>query len=277
MEYCKLSNGMKLPKMVLGSFNISSQDALLEMVKTALAQGVNAFDTAPSYGSEEILGNALKYLGIARNEVFISNKVDGWQMYENLGEIEMYLDISLRKLKTDFVDLLLVHWPFPKYLLSTWNCMEKLYKKGKVRAIGLCNIDVRTYRKFIAEGIEIKPHIIQNEISPFNADIASTQLFFNEGIVVEAYSPLCRMIQDIRSNEILNELAKKYNKSIAQIILRWHIERGIVPVFTSSKAQRIVENTTIWDFSIDNNDVEQITSLDRHYKIFPESFGCPGY
>ncbi len=277
MEFFELSNGIKMPRMVLGSFNIGNQGIMNDMIRAAFDQGVSAFDTSPSYGSEGLLGNALQASGICREKVLLSDKIDGWQMCKSNGEIEKYLDASLAALKTDYIDLLLIHWPFPKYIVPTWKCMEKLYKKGKVRSIGLCNMNARVYLEFMKNDIEIKPHVIQNEISPFYTDSDSVQLFLGEGIAVEAYSPLCRMIPDIRTNEVLNTLSEKYGRSIAQIILRWHIERGIIPVFTSSKPNRIVENTSIWDFSIEKADVELISSLNRHYKIFPESFGCPGY
>lgn len=277
MEFFGLPNGVIMPKMVLGSFNIGDQHTMNEMIATAIQQGVNAFDTSPSYGSEAILGSAIKAQGIKREEILLTDKVDGWQMYESDGEVERYLDVSLKALQIDYVDLLLIHWPFERYITKTWNCMERMYRKGKVRAIGLCNMNVRTYQDFREKGIEIKPHVIQNEISPFRTDIDSTLFFQNEGIAVEAYSPLCRMIPDIKFDMVLNSLAKKYGKSIAQIILRWDIERGIIPVFTSSKPQRISENTNIWDFEMEKEDVDRISALNRDYKIFPESFGCPGY
>ena len=277
MEFFELSNGVIMPKMVLGSFNIGVQSVMNEMITAALNQGVNAFDTSPSYGSETILGTAIKAQEIKREKILLTDKVDGWQMYESDGEVEKYLDVSLKALQTDYVDLLLVHWPFKRYIAKTWACMERMYRKGKVRAIGLCNMNVRKYQEFQELGIEIKPHVIQNEISPFWTDVDSTVFFQSEGIAVQAYSPLCRMVPDIKSNMVLNSLAEKYGKSIAQMILRWDIERGIAPVFTSSKPQRISENTNIWDFAMEKEDVEMIFSLNRDYKIFPESFGCPGY
>ncbi len=277
MEFLELSNGVRMSKMALGSYNINDQSVMNGIIAAAIGQGVNVFDTSPSYGSETMLGTAIKKQEIKRNQILLTDKVDGWQMCESDGNIEKYIDVSLKALETDYIDILLVHWPFERYVVQTWACMERMYRKGKVRAIGFCNMSARKYQEFQKHGFEIKPHLIQNEISPFWTDVDSTLFFQGEGVVVQAYSPLCRMISDIKSNPVLNFLAKRYKKSIAQIILRWNIDRGIVPVFTSSNPKRIVENTDIWDFAMVKEDVEMILSLNRDYKIFPESFGCPGY
>ena len=266
-----------MPKMVLGSFNISEQEIINNMVSTALAEGVNGFDTSPSYGSEEILGKALQNAGINRKKVFISDKIDIWQMYEGKGEIRKYVEKSLKDLKTDYLDLLLIHWPFRRYLLETWKSFESLYEQKFVRSIGLCNVNSRVYSEFMQSEINIEPHVIQVEISPLRTINQDLELFFKTDVVVEAYSPLCRMVPQLKDNTILQMLAKKYDKSIAQIILRWHLERGVVPVFTSSKPERIRENVDVFNFKLEQSDIKLITSLNADYKIFPESYGCPGY
>lgn len=277
MEYISLTNGVCMPKMVLGSFNISEQEIINNMVSTALAEGVNGFDTSPSYGSEEILGKALQNAGINRKKVFISDKIDIWQMYEGKGEIRKYVEKSLKDLKTDYLDLLLIHWPFRRYLLETWKSFESLYEQKFVRSIGLCNVNSRVYSEFMQSEINIEPHVIQVEISPLRTINQDLELFFKTDVVVEAYSPLCRMVPQVKDNTILQMLAKKYDKSIAQIILRWHLERGVVPVFTSSKPERIRENVDVFNFKLEQSDIKLITSLNADYKIFPESYGCPGY
>lgn len=277
MEYISLSNGVNMPKAVLGSFNISEQEIIDNMISTALSEGVNGFDTSPSYGSEIILGRALQNTGIEREKVFLTDKIDAWQMYEGNGNITKYVEKSLRDLKTDYLDLLLIHWPFRKYLLETWKSFEALYKQGLVRAIGLCNVNSRIYSEFLQSGISIEPHVVQVEISPLRTIDQDLDLFLKSGVIVEAYSPLCRMVPEVRNNAILQEIAAKYEKSIPQIILRWHLERGVIPVFTSSKPERIKENVEIFDFKMTRSDVDLITSLNADYKIFPESYGCPGY
>lgn len=277
MEYISLNNGVCMPKMMLGSFNISEQKIINNMVSTALAEDVNGFDTSPSYGSEEILGKALQNTGINRKKVFISDKIDIWQMYEGKGEIRKYVEKSLKDLKTDYLDLLLIHWPFRRYLLETWKSFESLYEQKLVRSIGLCNVNSRVYSEFMQNRINIEPQVIQVEISPLRTINQDLELFFKTDVVVEAYSPLCRMVPQVKDNMILQMLAKKYDKSIPQIILRWHLERGVVPVFTSSKPERIRENVEVFNFKLEQSDIKLITSLNANYKIFPESYGCPGY
>ena len=277
MERVSLSNGITMPKAVLGSFNVSDQSVIDDMVKTAISAGITGFDTSPSYGSERILGNALLHAGVPREQVFLSDKIDGWQMYRGNGCIEHYVEKSMKDLNTDYLDLLLIHWPFPEYLESTWKSFEQLYEQGIVHSIGLCNMNTRTYKDFLRKDVKILPHVVQIELSPLRTANSDLALFLEAGIVVEAYSPLGRMVQEIRNNSVLLELSKKYGRSIAQIILRWHIERNVVPVFTSTKPSRIRENVEMFGFSLEKSDVDKITALDQNYKIFPESYGCPGY
>lgn len=277
MEYISLTNGVCMPKMVLGSFNISDQVVINNMISTALTEGLNGFDTSPSYGSEKILGKALQNAGINRKEVFISDKIDIWQMYEGKGEIRKYVEKSLKDLKTDYLDLLLIHWPYKQYLLETWKSFESLYEQKLVRSIGLCNVNSKVYSEFMQNEINIKPHVIQVETSPLRTINQDLELFFKSNIIVEAYSPLCRMVPQVKDNILLQMLAKKYDKSIPQIILRWHLERGVIPVFTSSKPERIRENVEVFNFKLEQSDINLITSLNSDYKIFPESYGCPGY
>ena len=277
MEKLLLSNGVMIPKAVLGSFNVSSQAVIDDMVKTAISEGITGFDTSPSYGSEKILGNALKSTGVPRAQLFLSDKVDAWQMFEGNGHIEQYVEKSLKELNTEYLDLLLIHWPFPRYLKSTWNSFEELYEQGVVRSIGLCNVNERTYREFLNNKVRILPHVVQIEISPLRTADIDLELFADAGIAVEAYSPLGRMVPEIKNNSVLKEIAEKYEKSIAQIILRWHLERNVIPVFTSTKSSRIKENVEMFNFRLEQSDVDKITSLNQNYKLFPESYGCPGY
>lgn len=277
MDSVLLSNGIAMPRAVLGSFNVSDQLVIDDMVNTALSEGITGFDTSPSYGSEKILGTALQHSGIPRERIFLSDKVDGWQMFEGNGCIERYVEKSLKDLRTEYLDLLLIHWPFPRYLERTWESFEKLYDQGAVRSIGLCNVNARTYGEFLQNDVRILPHVVQIEISPLRTVDNDLQLFKEVGIVVEAYSPLCRMVPEIRNSAVLQEMARKYGKSIAQIVLRWHLERNVIPVFTSTKPSRIKENADVFHFCLEQSDVDRITALNQNYKIFPESYGCPGY
>ena len=277
MNSVLLSNGITMPGAVLGSFNVSDQMVIDGMVNAALSEGITGFDTSPSYESEKILGKALQHSGISRERVFLSDKVDGWQMFEGNGCIERYVEKSMKDLGTEYLDLLLIHWPFPRYLEKTWKSFEKLYEQGIVRSIGLCNVNARTYGEFLQNDVRILPHVVQIEISPLRTADNDLTMFAEAGIVVEAYSPLGRMVPEIRNNAVLQELADKYGKSIAQIVLRWHLERNVIPVFTSTKPSRIKENAEAFHFSLEQSDVNRITALNQNYKIFPESYGCPGY
>ena len=277
MEQVFLSNGLTMPKAILGSFNVSDQVVMDDMVEAALSEGITGFDTSPSYGSEKILGNALLHSGVPRERVFLSDKIDAWQMFKKDGCIDCYVEKSLKDLNTQYLDLLLIHWPLPQYLVRTWKSFERLYDLGVVRSIGLCNVNTRTYYDFLKQDVKIHPHVVQIELSPLRTADSDVAMFMEAGIVVEAYSPLGRMVPEIKNNTVLLELSEKYGKSVAQIILRWHLERNVIPVFTSTKASRIKENVEMFHFQLEQSDVDAITALDRNYKIFPESYGCPGY
>ena len=277
-----LINGQCLiPEMILGSFQVKSYDLLKKMLVCSLKNGVYGFDTSPSYGNQSLFGKALHESmvenSIEREQIFITGKVDGWQMCRADGNVEKYVEEQMKELNIDYFDLLLVHWPFKKYLLSTWYNMEQMYKKGKVHSIGLCNINPRVYMEFIANEVSIKPQVIQNEISPLRVAEDEVSFFQKEGVLIEAYSPLARMLPAIKEDKKLESIALKYNKSIAQIILRWHIQRNIIPVFTSTKEERIVDNINVSNFELLPSEMNIICEMNQNYKVFPESYGCPGF
>ena len=272
---------LNMPQIMLGTFNIKSYETMDIMVKTALENKCFGFDTSPSYGTEQNLGKALKKhknLYKSRNQLFISTKVDGIQMYKTKGNIEKYVYDSLDNLQLDYIDLLLVHWPFEIYLENTWKTMEELCEKGIVKYIGLCNTNERVLNKFIDKEYfkRIFPSVVQNEISPLRTCDEELKFFIKKGVAIQAYSPLCRMIKPVKESATLNLLAKKYNKNIGQIILRWHIDRGITPIFTSTNPERIASNVDILNFSLNKEDINLINNMNENYKIFLESYGCPG-
>ena len=191
--------------------------------------------------------------------------------------IEKYVDKSLKMLKCDYIDVMHIHWPFQKYLLSTYFELESLVKKGKIRSIGLCNINKRVYEEMLKDNIQIKPLVIQNEISPINTDEDNIKYFKENSILIEAYSPLARMRNNVKDSRILKELARKYEKNVPQIILKWHVQKGITPIFTSTKPERVKENLDIFDFNLTDDDIKKINALNENYKIFPISYGCPGF
>lgn len=278
MEKIKLSNGVEMPCMVM-STNYMDYRLMKEVVTAGLQCGFRAFDTARDYGNEDVVGRVLsecmRELGIARQEIFITTKIGNSQQI--LGNIEQQIDISLKNLRTEYVDLWLMHWPYPNHYIDTYHTMEKVYHTGKAHAIGMANYRLRHFEKLFGAGIEITPHCVQYECHPMRT--ADEILLFckKNDIAVQAYSPICRMIPKIRDNSCLKRLAEKYHKTVAQIILRWHHQRGTVPVFKSTSPERLKENIDIFDFVLTEAEVQQISSLDQDYKYHLESASCPGY
>jgi diketogulonate reductase-like aldo/keto reductase len=264
----------------MGTFQNRDFDLLLNNVQIGIQNGVFGFDTAPSYKSEGVLGKVLKTLitkdVVKREDIFISDKVDAWQMQENNGEMSQYVKDALDKMHLDYLDLVLVHWPIPEYLYATVHSLNDLKEKGLIRNIGVCNVRLG-HLKRIQSNVGILPDYIQNEIHPLNNCDEVVNWCNEKNIKIMAYSPLCRMNKKIMESPILQELSTKYNKSIGQIILRWHLERSVMPVFMSHNPKRIVENASIRDFSLNKSDIVRINTMNENYKIFLESNGCPGY
>lgn len=268
------------PWIFMGTFQNKDFDLLLNNVQIGIQSGVLGFDTAPSYKSEAVLGKVLKTLitkeVVKRADLFISDKVDAWQMQESNGEMSKYVQDALNKMHLDYLDLVLVHWPIPEYLYATIRSLNELKEKGLIRNIGVCNVRLG-HLKRIQSNVGILPDFIQNEIHPLNNCDEVVYWCHENNIQIMAYSPLCRMNSKILGSSVLKELSAKYNKSIGQIILRWHLERGVTPVFMTHNPKRIAENTAIKDFSLDKNDLERINAMNENYKIFLESNGCPAY
>ncbi|UWP58393.1 aldo/keto reductase [Ruminococcus gauvreauii] len=282
MNSITLNNGNQIPQMMFGSFQMNEQADMDAVVKTAVDNGVLGFDTSPSYRTEEMLSAAVRGLiakreGLSRSDFFLDTKIDEWQMIAKKGEIRPFVEKCLEKTNLDYWDLILIHWPQPDYYTKTWLAMEKLYEEGIVKNIGVCNFSVRHFKGLERAGANVVPAVMQNEVHPLNTENEVLEYCEENHITVQAYSPLCRMIPEIRENELLNHLAEKYGVSLAQIILRWHIERGLVPVVKTSSEKRVKENTDIFSFALSEEDRDAITGLDSHFKIFLESRCCPGY
>lgn len=249
------------------------------LVSEGLKVGFRAFDTARDYGNEPIVGRVMKEClrehGLKREDIFITTKIGNGQ--QALGNIEEQINISLRNLQTDYLDLWLMHWPYPGYYVDTWHKMEKVYKSGKVRAIGMANYRVRHFEYLFSEGVEIMPHCVQFELHPMRTAEDIVAYCRERDIAIQAYSPLCRMIKKIRDSKELQEIAARHQKSVAQVILRWHIQNQTVPVFKSLKPYRLKENFDIFDFQLSESEMAQVASLDEDYKYHLESASCPGY
>lgn len=278
MEYIKLNNGVMMPPIV-ETTNWMDYPQMKTLVTEGLKVGFRAFDTARAYGNEHIVGRVMKEClaeqGLERKDIFITTKIGNGE--QRLGNIEEQIDISLRNLQTDYVDLWLMHWPYPDHYVDTYRKMEKVYKSGKVRAIGMANYRIRHFEHLFGVGIEIVPHCVQFELHPMRTAEDIVAYCKEKNIAIQAYSPLCRMIEPIRNSELLKKIAEAHEKSVAQVILRWHIQNHTVPVFKSLKPHRLKENFDILDFELTEEEMEKVSSLDQDYKYHLESASCPGY
>lgn len=281
MKSVVLNNGNTIPQIILGSFQMKSQADMDSVVDAAVDNGVYGFDTSPSYHTEEMLANSIKKAyetkNCKREDFFLTTKIDSWQMIDRKGDIRPFVNNILKKTGMEYWDLLLIHWPQPEFFVQTWLTMEKLYEEKIVKNIGVCNLKERHFKQLEAAGAHYVPMVAQNEIHPLNTEDALVEYCKKNNITLQAYSPLGRMIVDVKNNAVLNILAAKYNVSVPQLIIRWHVERGLVPVVKTSSAKRVKENIDIFSFDLTKEDMDLITSLDRHLKLFLESRCCPGY
>lgn len=279
MKSITLSNGVSMPIMAIGT-NWMNHKELKPIVTAGLKAGFRAIDTARDYGNEHIVGDIIKEvcdeLCIKRSEIFITTKIGNSQQIA--GNIERELEVSLKNLRTDYIDLWLMHWPYPEYYIKTWKEMERLYiHSGRIRAIGVANFRIRHFEKLLNND-RITPMVNQMEYHPLRTANKEVSFMCKNNIALQAYAPLCRLIDPLRKSITLNELSNKYNKSIGQIILRWHIQKGFVmPVFKSYKASRFEENINIFDFELDEKEMQKINALNIDYKYHIESCNCPGY
>jgi len=278
MQNIKFYNGVELPPLIM-STNWMDYPTMKEVVTAGLKIGFRAFDTARDYGNEHIVGRVMKEClaeqGLRREDVFITTKIGNGQ--QRLGNISEQINISLKNLQTDYVDCWLMHWPYPDHYIDTYHKMENVYKEGKVRAIGMANYHVRHFRKLWKAGFDIAPHCVQFEHHPMRTADDIVAFCREHNIAVQAYSPLCRMIEPIKSSPILNAIARQTGKSIGQVILRWHYQHQSVPCFKSLKPKRLLENFSIWDFELTEEEMVAIHSMDCDYKYHLESASCPGF
>lgn len=276
----KLSNGIIMPSMAIGT-NWMNYKELYPIIRAGLEAGFRAIDTARDYGNEPVVGAVLKDvlqdLGMKRNEIFITTKIGNGQQIK--GNIEEQLNISLRNLQTSYIDLWLMHWPYPGYFVETWKKMEELYGngKGKIKAIGVANYQERHFKELLSNNPKIVPMVNQMEYHPLRAATSLVHYMKEYKILLQSYAPLCRLISPLKDAEVFKRLQNKYGKSIGQIILRWHIQQESMPVFKSYKPSRFKENIDIFDFELTDDEMHEINALDIDYKYHLESASCPGY
>ena len=262
MEYKTLSNGVEIPQLGFGVFQIPPQETK-DVVKKAIEVGYRHFDTAQAYFNEAEIGEAIKESGIAREELFITTKV--WVSSYGYEETKKAFQKSLDKLQTDYIDLYLLHQCIGD-VYSTWRAVEDLYKEGKIKAIGVCNFTQGRFADLCLHA-EIKPMVNQIEVNPFFQQEGTEDFHKEFDAVVEAWGPLAEGKDGIFTNSVLSEIGEKYNKSVAQVILRWLIQRGIVVFPKSTKESRMIENSDVFDFELSDEDVEKIKELETGVPI----------
>lgn len=280
-----LSNGLEMPRCIQGLPLIMGKEKItykefFEIIKNSILNNIMGFDTSHDYGkSEEFIGKSISELikagEIKREDVFITSKIGNSQQYE--GEIEDYIDESLQKLKVEYIDCMLLHWPVPNIYIDNWRKLEKVYNNGKVKSIGLANAKVRHIVALEQSDVNIIPHVIQTEIHPFNTNVDLRDHCFKKNIALQACSPLCQMIPEVTDNSLLRMLSNKYGKSIAQLMLRWSLQQNINPVFRAFKVHHIKEMSNLFSFNISSDDMVLIDSLNQNYRFHPESSNCAGF
>lgn len=250
---------------------------LYPIVKTAIENGIRYFDTAPSYKTERILGSVLhtcmKEMGLTREELFIQSKIDAWQMQD--GNIEKFVEHAMCDMQVGYFDSLLVHWPVPEYMNDTWEKMIRLKEKGKVRMLGICNVRIRQLHE--NSQYKVKPDVIQIERNPLRVCHNEIDYCHENGLLVQSYSPLCKMHPKLKDSQLVKTISEIKQRSIGQVLLRWHIDTGVMPIFTSTKPHRIEEYSKIYDFSLSEEEIRQISRLNEDYKMYLESVAAPGF
>ena len=260
-----LNNGVEMPLAGIGTFLLSPDEAEASCV-SALADGCRLIDTANAYVNERAVGRAMKKSGLKREEIFLETKL--WPaFYEQADAVEK----TLERLDTDYIDLLLIHQPAGNYVAG-YRLMEKAYKEGKVRAIGLSNFSVEQIREILSI-CEVKPTILQTEVHPYSQEKALKEFLDSQGIVIQAWYPLGHGDKALIEEPVFTKLARKYGKSNAQIILRWHVQSGNIVIPGSKNPAHIKDNFALFDFALTEDEMAGIAALDqgkRYYTSTPE-------
>ena len=264
MKYVTLNNGVKMPILGFGVFQIDDMKECEEAVYNALKAGYRLIDTAASYRNEEAVGRAIKKSGIPREEIFVTTKL--WVSDANYEKAKLAFETSLKKLNLEYIDLYLIHQPFND-VYGAWRAMTELYKEGKIKAIGVSNFYPDRLVDFIMNN-EVVPAVNQVETHPFNQQVKPNEIMKEYGVQIESWGPFAEGKNGIFTNEILSEIGKKYNKSVAQVILRWLIQRDVVVIPKSVRKERIEENFNVFDFELNSEDMGKISELDKKESLF---------
>jgi len=264
MQKVKLNNGVEMPILGFGVFQVPDLNECERSVYEAIQTGYRLIDTAASYLNEEAVGNAIKRSGVAREELFITTKL--WIQDVGFEKTKKAFEKSLKKLQVDYLDLYLIHQPYND-IHGAWRAMEDLYKEGKTRAIGVSNFQPDRVMDLMSFN-EIVPAVNQIETHPFHQQIESHKFLQENGIQHESWGPFAEGKNDLFKNELLASIGKKYNKSIAQVVLRWLTQRGVVAIPKSVRKERMEENFNIFDFQLSDEDMQSIQTLDQKVSAF---------
>jgi 2,5-diketo-D-gluconate reductase A len=264
MQTVKLNNGVEIPILGFGVFQIADPAECERSVVEAIQTGYSHIDTAASYRNEEAVGKGIRQSGVAREKLFITTKL--WiQSHGYEGTLKAF-ENSLKRLQLDYIDLYLIHQPFGD-VYGEWRAMEELYQQGKIRAIGVSNFQPDRIMDLMIHN-KITPAINQIEVNPFQQQIDSQKFLQDNSVQVEAWAPFAEGKNNIFQNELLLSIAAKHKKSVAQVILRWLVQRGIIALAKSSRKERMMENISVFDFELSTEDVVAITTLDSKTSSF---------
>lgn len=270
MEFVTLNNGVKMPKVGFGVYRIKDHKQCKQAVLDAIDAGYRLIDTAQSYGNEEAVGKAIQETSVPRNELFITTKV--WVANYGYEKTKASVEESLKKMQLDYIDLVLLHQPFNDYY-GAYKALVDLYKEGKIKAIGVSNfypdrlVDLVLYS-------EVKPAVNQVEVNVFHQQIEAQTYNEKYEVQMEAWAPFAEGRNNMFTNPELKAIGDKYGKSIAQVILRWLVQRGIVPLAKSVKKERMQENINIFDFELNYEDMEIIESMNRNKSCFFDHYNA---
>lgn len=264
MKTVTLNNGVEMPILGFGVFQVTDLAECERSVSDAIEVGYRLIDTAASYQNEEAVGKAIKASGVLREDLFITTKL--WIQSDGYEGTKRAFESSLRKLQLDYLDLYLIHQPFGD-VYGEWRAMEELYREGKVRAIGVSNFQPdRLIDLIIHNGIV--PAVNQVETHPFHQQTDTHQFMIDNQVQIESWGPFAEGKNDLFHNKLLQSIGQKYNKSIAQVVLRWLTQRGVVAIPKSVRKERMQENIDIFDFELNAEDLEAIKSLDKNTSSF---------
>lgn len=264
MEYVKLNNGIEMPLISFGVYQIPKEDTK-RCVLDAIKSGYRGIDTAQSYFNESEVGDAIVECGVSREELFITTKV--WIDHYGYEECKASVEESLRKLKTEYLDLCLLHQPFSDYY-GAYRALEDLYAEGKIKAIGVSNFYPDRLTDICMFDRKVIPAVNQVEVNPFNAQWCAQENMEKHGVKMEAWAPFGEGRNNLFTNETLVSIGKKYNKSSAQVMLRWLIQRGVIVACKSTHIERMQENINVFDFELTEEDMNSIKTLDTSNSLF---------